>query len=293
MLIKNRNTRIFTIIYIVLVCFTIYTIFKNQNANNNNANKEDAAIDSESSETITETLLYEGNDVKIYAKSLKSNVLKLYIENNSNLNLGFNAHSFAVNGIMTKESIYYMDCDVSANAKAYTELEIKNMFLSQHGIKNIERIDILFWAYDNDKYFKEFETPVITVKTSAYKGDSKKISGLEIYNDNNIAVDFINRSNNNFTFCLTNKSNNYFDFSVSNINVNNYTVTKTDYDLYDEQVLNNCQFIFTIKVDESFLELNQIEEIFDISFSFEIEPIGDYSERWTTKKITYQLSSKK
>ena len=36
--------------------------------------------------TIEETLLYSENDVKIIAKSLNDNKLRVYIENNSNLN---------------------------------------------------------------------------------------------------------------------------------------------------------------------------------------------------------------
>lgn len=240
-----------------------------------------------SNTTVDELLLYSGNDVKIFANGLEGNSLKLLIENNSDFNLGFNAHSFAVNGIMTQESIYYMDCDISANSKANTELKIKNSFLEKYEIEYIEQIDILFWAYDNDKAFKEFETDVISVKTSDFKNNIAPISGLEIYNKKGIVVDFLEQENNEFTFCLTNKTGSYFDFTVDNININNYTVSDTDFDLYDEQVLNNCQFVYTIKIDKKFLNNNDIEKISTVSFNFEIEPEGDVFNDWSTDIITY------
>jgi hypothetical protein len=240
---------------------------------------------------IEETLIYSGNDIEIFAKSLKGNSLKLYIENNSNLNLGFNAHSYAINGIMTQESIYAMDCDVSAHSKANTELKISNSFLIEYEIESIEQIDILFWAYDNDKSFKEFETDVITVKTSEFKNNIASISGLEIYNKKGIIVEFLEQENNQFTFCLTNKTGSYFDFTVDNINVNNYTISDIDFDLYDEQILNNCQFVYTIKIDKEFLSNNDIEKISTVSFNFEIEPEGDAFNDWSTDTITYTNKS--
>ena len=240
-----------------------------------------------SNTTIEETLLYSGNDVKIFAKGLKSNSLQLYIENNSDLNLSFKAHSYAINGIMTQESIYAMDCDVSAHSKSNTDLKFSNSFLIEYEIESIEQIDILFWAYDNDKSFKEFETDVITVKTSKFKNNIANISGLEIYNKKGIIVEFLEQENNQFTFCLTNKTGSYFDFTVDNINVNNYTISDIDFDLYDEQILNNCQFVYTIKIDKEFLTNNDIEKISTVSFNFEIEPEGDVFNDWSTDTITY------
>ena len=79
----------------------------------------------------------------------------ILIENESSLNLGFNAHAYAVNGIMTRNNIYSMDCDVAAGKKATTELEIEDKFLEKYGIEHIKCIDVLFWVYDNDKLYKE------------------------------------------------------------------------------------------------------------------------------------------
>ena len=163
----------------------VITIFPNI-INNEEDTKEIYNEGIGSNTTIEETLLYSKNDIKIFAKGLKDNALQLYIENNSDLNLGFNAHSYAVNGIMTQQSTYSMGCDVSSNSKANTELKIPYSFLKEYEIEGIEQIDILFWAYDNDKAFKAFETDVISVKTSDFKSGIKIISGTEIYNKNNI-----------------------------------------------------------------------------------------------------------
>ena len=114
---------------------------------------------------------------------------------------------------------------------------------------------------------------------------------MEIYNKKGIIVEFLEQENNQFTFCLTNKTGSYFDFTVDNINVNNYTISDIDFDLYDEQILNNCQFVYTIKIDKEFLSNNDIEKISTVSFNFEIEPEGDAFNDWSTDTITYTNKS--
>ena len=286
-------------VVLIIIVSILFTNSKSSMVNNKNPIDNNGIINTEednkgiytdgigSNTTVEETLLYSGNNIKIFAKGLKGNSLQLYIENNSNLNLGFNAHSYAINGIMTQESIYTMDCDVSAHSRANTELKISNSFLIEYEIECIEQIDILFWAYDNDKFFKEFETDIITVKTSEFKNNIANISGLEIYNKKGIIVEFLEQENNQFTFCLTNKTGSYFDFTVENININNYTVSATDFDLFDEQVLNNCQFVYDIEINREFLSNNDIEKISTVSFNFEIEPKGDVFNDWSTDIITY------
>lgn len=81
---------------------------------------------------------------------------------------------------MTKNNIYDMDCDVAKKKKANTKLEIDSSFLTNNNISEIKYIDILFWAYDNDKAFKEFDTGVIRIKTSVYKKEKIKYNGKSI-----------------------------------------------------------------------------------------------------------------
>lgn len=201
------------------------------------------------------------------------------------MNLGFNAHSFAVNGIMTGDSIYSMDCDVAAGRKANTILTIKNTFLEENLIAYIKYIDILLWAYDNDKHFKEFESDEIRITMNDSEIIPDIIDGTNIYNKDGIKVDFISSADNSFKYVITNNTGNYFDFSVNNITVNEYTSSELDFDLNDVQVLNGCQKVFNIGLSKEFNDINDIQDISIIEFSLEIEPLGTYLDKFSSDVI--------
>ncbi len=248
----------------------------------------------EISTTVEEQVIYENHDVIIRVMGCEELpygfCVDIYIENNSDLNLGFNAHSYAVNGIMTRDSIYAMDCDVAAGKKANTSIGIDKSFLEEYDVDLIKTIDVFFWAYDNDAMIKEFETEQITISTNYNDGVVQRIIGEGKYSGNNIQVDYLYSSGNSHTFCLTNDTDNYFDFDVSNISINDYTVSDTDLDLFDEQILNGCQLVFVITVEDGFKTKNNIDEVEKIDFNLDIRPLGDYFNEWSTKTITYNLN---
>ncbi|MDE7436661.1 MAG: hypothetical protein K2N01_12700 [Lachnospiraceae bacterium] len=254
------------------------------NINENSEIETETEIQAEP--VIEEQVIYEGNEVVIYVKGIRKSYgnyyVDIYIENNSGMNLGFNAHSYAVNGIMTRESIYAMDCDVAAGKKANTELYISREFLNDSEIKEIRNIDVLFWAYDNDAMFKEFDTGQIKISTSLDDGTYDIITGQNIYDDGKISVDYLYNEGNRYYYCLTNKAEWYLDFDVSNLSINDYTNSELDFDLYDEQLLKDCQIVFCVIIDNGFKTDNEIEDVEKIEFSFKIRPNGDYFSEYAT-----------
>lgn len=159
---------------------------------------------------IEEQVIYEGNDVRITTKGISKNGngwdIKLFIENNSDLNLGFNAHAYAINGIMTKNNIYDMDCDVAARKKTNTFLKLKESVLKAYDINEIKCVDVVFWAYDNDKSYKEFDTGQIEIRTNLYKGGHDQIHGTNIFDSEGIKVDYLGRDGNKFDYVITNRT---------------------------------------------------------------------------------------
>ena len=87
---------------------------------------------------VTEELIFDDREVKIYVKSIEEKaseyLLNLNIENNSSLNLGFNAHAYSINKIMTNNNIYDMDYDVAAGKKTIAQLETKKSLLEELNI---------------------------------------------------------------------------------------------------------------------------------------------------------------
>jgi hypothetical protein len=242
---------------------------------------------------IKETLIYDNNGVKIYTKRAeqtdKTYNIYFYIENNSDLDLGFNAHSYAINKVNTDNNIYDMDCDVSCGKKANTVLEIDKTVLKKLNINEIKCIDILFWAYDNDKMYKSFDTGQITISTDLDDGIYNIYESQNIYENNGIIVKYLNNNENKYNFVLENNTTEYIDFDLENLTINDFTSSDKDYNLISVSVLQGCYSYFTISPDENFLKLNDINNIKKIEFNIEINPFESYEGSWKTETIFIEL----
>ena len=91
---------------------------KKNETTSKNTKKQTTTTKKEEKPSIKETLIYDANNVLIYISSLEDNIIKFYIENNSDKNYSFTAHSFAINGIMARNNIYDMYCSVASYSKA-------------------------------------------------------------------------------------------------------------------------------------------------------------------------------
>lgn len=248
-------------------------------------NSENSSSMNLSSVSITPGIIYEGNNVVMSVTGCSEGSdwtgattlnVDIYIENNGSLNLGFNAHAFAVNGIMTRNNIYDMDCDVAAGKKANTHLEIPKETLDRYSITEVKYIDALFWAYDNDKSFKEFETPIVRMETDQNDGIPNIVYGDMVLEENGIRIDYLGEKDNDYWFVITNNTGSYFAFDLENMSINDYTSSEPNYDLYSETVINGCQYIFNLDIPSDFLSLNNIDTISKINFSLAYRPLDDY-----------------
>lgn len=239
--------------------------------------------------TFSKETIYENNSVimKVTGSENTSEGTKInfYIENNSNLNLSFCAHSYGVNGIMTRNNIYDMRTEVASGKKANTSLLIENSLLTDYDIDYIKYVDILFWAYDNDKSIKSFETNVIRIKSDKYDEYSSWLSGKEVYNKNKIKIDYLSTDNDKIKYVVTNTTGNNLVITFNGISINDYTVSGTDFDLYDEQILNNNQCVFEINVKNDFKTQNNIKSITKVDFYLSYRENTDYTTH-KTENIT-------
>ena len=242
---------------------------------------------------INSGVIYEGHDVVITTKNMEKTKsgwnINLLIENNSSLNLGFNAHAYAINGIMTQNNIYDMDCDVAAGKKANVSLELENSILDQYGITEIRCVDALLWAYDNDKYFKEFDTNQIEIKTSLYDATHDVLLGETIYDTDGIKVEFLVNDGNTYWFGITNTTGAYVDFDFDEISINDFTSSDINYDLIGVTLLNNCQVVLPVIVSDEFISANDISTIESIEWNMSVRPYGEYSDAIKIGPIVYAV----
>lgn len=122
--------------------------------------------------TITETVLYDENDVRIIATDLTYNTyaadLTVTIENNSGKDLEFISNSAgyscnSVNGYMIEDG--YMNCDVAAGKKAKDTISISYDTLRLYGIFEIADLEVGFSIMDED--YNSIYTGACQIVTSA------------------------------------------------------------------------------------------------------------------------------
>lgn len=252
--------------------------------------KTQKAEDVEIEDNQSNITLYD-NEVKIDLSGISSqNGISFYAENKSNLNLGIMTHALAINGYMVGGDSYgFNSFDVAPGKKTNTTQELDMETISKYNIQSFDTMDVLFWAYDNDKSFKSFDTNQIHAELNTGSQNLLDISGDTVYENNGIKIDYIEKLENTYTYCLTNTSGNYVDFTVGNLTVNDYTSSDVDYDLYDVICLNNCQVLFDVTPDEEFLSTNGITDISSMEFSLNIQPLSDYEYEWKTDMISKQF----
>ena len=239
---------------------------------------------------IEEAVIYEGNDVIIKAVGAENHLLskeiKVYIENNSNLNLSFNARAYGVNGIMTGNSIYSMRCDVAAGKKANTSIEIQNSFLDFYGIKEIREISVLFWAYDNAKSMKEFDSGQTFIYTTAAGDDNRlSVSGSPKLDQNGFQVEYLGEIEGQYYFVVKNRSGEYAAFDVKGQTYNDFTSSEMDFNNSGVIVLDGYDAVISLKPGKKFMEDNGIETLDKIEFRLDIRPKEDYFKNFTTDVI--------
>ena len=306
----KRKSRIFFIVLIIILvsgCVGIILwLSNNSNIKNNkqlqNINTisqdnddtynydEDDDLDTydEMDITVKKEKVYDENKVKIWVLGYdtESDELNFKVKNNSGKTLGFNAHAYAINGVMTGNNVIDMDFDVAKGKTVTRGLIMDNMWLYEMSVHEIKCIDILFYAYDNDKVF---DTGQIRVKTSAYDSTSSKEYGKEIYNSRGIRVEYLDRYKDYYKFALINDSGKYIDYDIENVAFNNYTCSDDDFNdvLETAQIItfNNCQSIFWLDVKKDFFKKNKIKNVEKIEFSLAVREKESSKKEYKTGMI--------
>ncbi len=245
-------------------------------------------------------VLYDENGVHVETKGLTESPSKgtigLYIENNSDLNLGIAPYAYAINGIMAGGDQYGLNsADVAPGKKANSTIELtsaweKTNFYKDYQMDELSSFDILLWAYDNSKSFKAFDSGQVHVDvTGATETSSPVLSNVQnIYDKDGISVDFVSSKENSFTFCITNTTGQYFVYDVVSETYNDFITSDVNYELCNKYLLNNCKTIITLTPTDDFLSMNEISEISKVDFALTIRPLAEYEGEYTTDLISYQ-----
>ena len=84
---------------------------------------------------------------------------------------------------------------------------------------------------------------------------------------------------------MTNTTDSHLTFDFDNITINDFTSSDTDYDLFDEALLNNCQIVCTITVRDDFMKANGLSDVSTIEWSMSIRMLESHFNEYSVGPI--------
>ena len=281
----------------VICLFAFMAIASGSSAEDETPVNEDGAKSNTSSVasediTIDEQVLLDRDGVKITAKeyvkdSIWGDGIKLLIENNSDRNLNVSCDALVVNDYMISDLFY---CDVAAGKKSNETLYLSSSQLKNAGIDNVGKIEIDFYASDDDTYDRIFENEFVTIQTSAFDvmDSTSNVSGAELYNNNGIKIVATVVENNDLfgsavVLYAENNSGKNVSISCDDMSVNGFMVSP----LFSSLVYAGKKAVDEITIFESDLEENGIESIEEIELSFRIYDSDSYNTIDETEPILF------
>lgn len=222
---------------------------------------------------IEQAEVYNENGLSIRIESIQIGQTKTKIPfllyNSSDEDYSVAPHSYSINSLMAGENKYgFGSVDVPTGKNAKLTIEVENDWLSENGIDEIKKIDVIFWTYADG--YKAFDTGVLSAQTDLYDIEEVFIpNGDEIYSDDIASLYKID----DYTFVLFNKSDYDAGYTVENASINDWSYELTDYtyDLYDQSIHRNSYAVFTFPIEKEFLTENYFENVENIEFNVLLE----------------------
>ena len=162
---------------------------------------DDETITEEETETKTEPptletkleeqLLWEFDNIKVYAKGIESDEfsseIKLLVENNSDKDVVIYSDRVAINDYMITDL-----CSITCTAgnKNIDSVHILNSFLEESKIECINKIDMSFHARDNSSFEEIASSDPVTIYTSDYDENAPApvFDGTTLVDQNNVKI---------------------------------------------------------------------------------------------------------
>lgn len=244
----------------------------------------------ENAVTLDETVIYDGNDIKITATGIKEDSffgpeLNLLIENNGTQNIVVQPDYCLVNGYMMYG---LMSSDVAAGKKNNDTLDFSGSTLKACGIDQIADIRLRLTVIDSDSWMTLFKTDEITLQTSATGTYTQTYddSGKVIYDTNGIKVvaksaddEFLGKG---VAFYLENNTDRHVVVNGENISVNGYMMT----DLFYADLAPQSHAVDILTLLSSDLQNNAIDTIEEVDLTLRITDYDSYENIDTTSPIT-------
>ena len=233
-------------------------------------------------ESIEKQVLVDRDGIKITATkyvtdSFYGEGISLEVENNRKEDIFIGYDDMTVNGFMVTDLFF---CEVPAGKKETEVLYLDSENFREIGIENLGKIEVDFYASNNDTYESIFEGEHAVIYTSVADKMETEIDteGIELYNDNDIKVILIDIKETYFgtNLVVYVENNNSSRITISDyvLKLNGIEVTS----LFLSTVMPGKKEVTEIMIFDSELEENNIESVDEIEMSFTIYDLDKFYE---------------
>lgn len=239
----------------------------------NNVNDKDE--DSAKEITVTETVLYDVEGVKVTATGYEDGwmgpEIKILVENNSTKNVLVTSASVSVNGYMMPTAVLY--AEVAAGKKSNETMTIMSSELDQSGITVLSELQFYLQIQDPESWETLATSDLLTLTTSAAPYEQQvDDSGDVLYDSDGIRIickglmqDII--WDGTVVFYMENNSGKEVSIYAENVSVNGFM---QDVGLWSDLRPNTKIISGMSMIDLSDLEIENIDQIKNIEFNLRV-----------------------
>ena len=294
----KKSLKILTLVTVMAVvltslcsCFSLFDLSTSEDDGSENQNNSTNSSKKEA--TISETVCFEYNGLKITATELQdgsglfsSPGLKVNIVNNSSTDYGIGIEELIINDCMVT-SLFSQT--VSAGKKANDTITFSSTDLENAKIDTIGKIEIVFYLYHPSEYTRIYTAPSVTINTSAADSVKNEVSSLgkPVYSQGGIVIKCLETkdaglSGGEALFYIENNSNRNVTVSIEELSVNGYMQSE----LFVATVNAGKYATQTLDIYASTITDNNISEIENIAFKFHVYDADSYSTIFDTPELT-------
>ena len=239
----------------------------------NNVNDKDE--DSAKEITVTETVLYDVEGVKVTATGYEDGwmgpEIKILVENNSTKNVLVTSASVSVNGYMMPTAVLY--AEVAAGKKSNETMTIMSSELDQSGITVLSELQFYLQIQNPESWETLATSDLLTLTTSAAPYEQQvDDSGDVLYDSDGIRIickglmqDII--WDGTVVFYMENNSGKEVSIYAENVSVNGFM---QDVGLWSDLRPNTKIISGMSMIDLSDLEIENIDQIKNIEFNLRV-----------------------
>lgn len=241
--------------------------------------------------SITETVLYDANGVKVTATGYEDGwmgpEIKILVENNSDKNALITTASVSANGYMMPYASLY--AEVAAGKKANETFSIMVSELEQSGIETLAELQFYIQLQDPETWETVDTSELITLTTSAAPFEQPvDDSGDVLYDANGIKIvckglkqDII--WDGTVVFYMENNSGKAVSIYAENVSVNGFM---QDVGLWSDLRPNTKLIDGMSMIDLSDIEIESIDQIENIEFNLRVVDANTWEDIVTTDAMT-------